>query len=310
MNKRFESNSGNGGNGDAGDGWDPKAIRSNIADTRADMDRTLDELGERLDPRNLLDDLLDLFRSDSSSGKDTRRVLGSAGRGLATTVRNHPVPSLLVGAGLCWLLVEEKASREGDGSSPLDDGGQGVGEKLSDAAATIGEKTSATMNKAKDAAHDVTDKARRTGKRVASAARRGAAGAGESLRHARQRSIEVLEDYPLGAAAGALAFGILAGLLLPPTRTEDRLLGEAADTAKRRMREGGERVLEKGADAVTAAMDAASEEVERQDLAAGDVAQKAKSIATKAFDAALEAGSEESRAAKELDGRRGFGPGV
>ena len=46
-------------------------IRSDIKGTRRDMDETLDELGERLHPRHLLDEVIDIFRS-SPSGSASR----------------------------------------------------------------------------------------------------------------------------------------------------------------------------------------------------------------------------------------------
>jgi hypothetical protein len=281
--------------GDFAVGEDPDAIRARIANTRTEMDRTLDELGERLDPRNLVDDVIDFFRSEAPSRQEARRALGSAGRRLATTVRSHPIPSLLVGAGLGWLLLEQGA---GAAALDEDDRSDGVGEKLAGVADAIGDKTSKTLHSATGAAREVGERARATGERVAGAARRGAAGARESLRHgydqARQRAVEALDDYPLGAAAGALACGILAGLVIPPTRLEDRVLGEAADAAKRRMRSRGEKIIEKGTQAVASAMAVASEEAERQDLASGDTAEKAKAVAAKALDAAMDAGVGES----------------
>src|SRR3954452_16309484 len=80
-------------------------IRSDIKGTRRDMDETLDELGERLHPRHLLDDVLDLFRS-SPSGNASRdqiaRTSKRVGRTVATELKEHPLPALLVGAGLVW----------------------------------------------------------------------------------------------------------------------------------------------------------------------------------------------------------------
>ena len=43
-------------------------IRSDIRGTRRDLDQTLDQLGERLHPRHLLDDVLDLFRNTPEGG--------------------------------------------------------------------------------------------------------------------------------------------------------------------------------------------------------------------------------------------------
>jgi len=53
---------------DAGSG----EIREEIRRTRAEMDETVDALGERLKPRHLLDDFLDMFRgSGGGSGGGT-----------------------------------------------------------------------------------------------------------------------------------------------------------------------------------------------------------------------------------------------
>jgi len=49
-------------------------IRSHIRGTRRDMDQTLDQLGERLHPRHLLDDVLDLFRN-TPEGSASRNQL-------------------------------------------------------------------------------------------------------------------------------------------------------------------------------------------------------------------------------------------
>lgn len=88
-----------------------RKLHEEIRETRHEMDNTLDELGERLHPRHLLDDLIDLFRS----GGDPRRrqqvadTCRSAGQTAARSIREHPVPALLVGAGIAWWLFDEYA---------------------------------------------------------------------------------------------------------------------------------------------------------------------------------------------------------
>jgi len=114
---------------------DSDQIMANIAETRAHMDDTLDELSERLQPRHIIDDLLDWFRSrrSSSSGEGRQRIrnaagkaagqvkekasraagqvkekAGTAGRAAYSSVREHPLPSLLIGAGISLLLMERR----------------------------------------------------------------------------------------------------------------------------------------------------------------------------------------------------------
>lgn len=89
-------------------------IGGDIEDTRSRMDETLDELGERLSPRRILDDVVDYFTgpsggsgAKSSSASHTAAQLrdsaGEFGQNLGRTIRDNPVPTALIGAGLAWL---------------------------------------------------------------------------------------------------------------------------------------------------------------------------------------------------------------
>jgi len=146
---------------------DSDQIMANIAETRAHMDDTLDELSARLQPRHILDDVLDWFRSrrSSGSGEGRQRIrqaagnaagkmkekasraagqmkdkASTAGRAAYSSVREHPLPALLIGAGISLLLRERKRrdeyesyEDESDLTGTLDTGyaelplGEGVG---------------------------------------------------------------------------------------------------------------------------------------------------------------------------------------
>jgi hypothetical protein len=78
------------------------------------MDRTLDELTERLRPGNLLDSVVGYFSGNATpsasagsgrSDEAVREAALSAGSALATRMRNHPLPTALIGAGLAWLAL-------------------------------------------------------------------------------------------------------------------------------------------------------------------------------------------------------------
>jgi hypothetical protein len=99
-------------------------IERDIERTRSEMDETLEQIGERLSPRHLLDELLDLFRSDEGdarTGADRRRAYmhqaQQAGRMAAAKMKQHPVPTLLCAAGLAWLIFEQATEDEGSDSS-------------------------------------------------------------------------------------------------------------------------------------------------------------------------------------------------
>jgi len=84
-------------------------IKADIDQTRERMDQTLEQLGERLHPRHLLEDVLDYFKSaDPKSGQRIKQAAGKAGRVLVHQIQQHPLPCLLVGAGVTWMAVQKK----------------------------------------------------------------------------------------------------------------------------------------------------------------------------------------------------------
>src|SRR5690606_26303404 len=97
---------------------EPEGIEQDIRRTRSEMDETLDALGEKLNPRHLLDGLIDYFRGPRSEGTGTRlkdealHVAGRFSRNLMHQVAEHPLPSLLIGAGLAWLVYEQGEEEE------------------------------------------------------------------------------------------------------------------------------------------------------------------------------------------------------
>lgn len=100
-----------------------EAIRSDIDTTRQRMDSTIDALGERLQGRHLLDEIVGFFRRDKShpTGGSTRirekisRSAGSAAHAVADTVKSNPMPALLIGAGVVWMVyASRRRSAEGE----------------------------------------------------------------------------------------------------------------------------------------------------------------------------------------------------
>ena len=104
-------------------------IHRDIARTRGDMDETVDELAERLKPRNLFDDLLSAIglgggddedgyydeygyrrSSSSSSGGYVKTIAKRGGKkllyGVGRTARNHPFSATALVAGLAWMLFD------------------------------------------------------------------------------------------------------------------------------------------------------------------------------------------------------------
>jgi len=80
---------------------------------RERVDRDLDELREKLSPGALLDEALGYLGTNTDEVRTEARV---AGRNVAATVLEHPLPLLLIAGGVLWLALE--LSRGGGHRSP------------------------------------------------------------------------------------------------------------------------------------------------------------------------------------------------
>lgn len=78
-------------------------IEREVESTRAGLTATLDELKDRLSPGHLFDQVLDF--SKDSGGSEFMSSIGSA-------VRANPIPVLLIGAGIAWLLTSGGGARQ------------------------------------------------------------------------------------------------------------------------------------------------------------------------------------------------------
>src|SRR3954470_4420051 len=106
---------------------DTDAIRSDIDQTRQRMDDTMDEIGNRLQGRHLLDEILGLFRGNGNAdgegggGSELRekisRTASNAANSVMQTVKENPLPALVIGAGIAWMLYESRKDKGRDASA-------------------------------------------------------------------------------------------------------------------------------------------------------------------------------------------------
>lgn len=102
-----------------------RQIEQDIERTRSEMDETLEQFRERMKPRHLVDEAIGMFQSYVGSGNGNGNGNGESDGGvgqhlahgakdaathvshaLFETVKCHPLPSLLIGAGAAWLIYE------------------------------------------------------------------------------------------------------------------------------------------------------------------------------------------------------------
>ena len=245
---------------------DTDQIERDLAQTRARMDRRLDELGDRLAPNQLVNDAL-------------AHVTGGDGADFAQTLiakaKANPIPAALAAIGVAWLMASSqdnaRASRTADlptrlrsaeagvvrlqdehpdvHASRLDDArGQvlGVARNASDTAASYGQRIKEAIASAteslKDVSHDVGSNA---------------SGVVDQLRGGKGG----LAGNPVVLGSAAALVGLVAGVLIPISEKEEHALGTVADRLRTQGRDLAQDVVNRGAqvagDALGAVKDSA-----------------------------------------------------
>ena len=195
-------------------------IREDIGRTRAAMDATIDRLTARLRPRHLLDDALNLFQGGDSLEDEgqARRTIREAGAMAADKLKQNPIPATLIGAGLAWLLFQDKSrGSKSETSHPSYD-------------PYLDREPGTTETQSHNGHANILAGAK---KKHPSSAREA-----DVVATTPSNAIEqLLRSAPLALGVGALAAGLLAGLILPGTKAENELMGEASDELKDTVRE-------------------------------------------------------------------------
>jgi ElaB/YqjD/DUF883 family membrane-anchored ribosome-binding protein len=147
--------------------------------------------------------------------------------------------------------------------------------QIEETRARLGERVDALSYKA-DVPSRIGDKLTETrdsaGRKLGELASRVSEGpvSARDLRLRTGRAAGWMRDNPLALAAGAVAAGVLVGLLLPSTRVEDDELGEAADEVRSRAADTAREAMDRGRQVAEDAGEAARESGGRH---AGDLGE-------------------------------------
>lgn len=163
----------------------------------------------------------------------TQPATGVSGS-LGTFIRENPGPSLLIGAGLAWLFVNRERERTRSLPTRLRDRAHDAKAATQESYAEARVNAHLRVEHAKEAAGERMDAARQ-----ATNERLDAAKSAMQQRSAvlQQKYNSMLDENPLALGACALAAGLAIGLLIPPTRRENELLGEASDSLMHQARD-------------------------------------------------------------------------
>jgi len=218
--------------------------------TRADLSATLNDIRTRMEPGRLVDQAISYARSNGGA---------DFARNAAAQARDNPLPILLIGAGLAWLMSGRKPA-SGPSIGALQSAGvrktHDVQDMAAGAASTVSDVASSASASLRGAFAAGASGVGSAGSKAGSLA--GTAGGavrngGEQLGNAVSELQRLCAENPLVVGAIGLAVGAALGAALPSTETENRLMGAEADELKSSLKakadeqmERGERVVQAG----------------------------------------------------------------
>ena len=233
-------------------------IRTEIEETRLEMGGTLSELGERLEPSHLVNQAKENVR-EATIGRVEETAKGMSDM-VMETIKRNPIPAAMAGAGLALLWANRSSGHNGNGNTGdrrygayygttsgysqhqpygQQGQGQGVGERVGDAASKVGE----TVGQVGD---NVTRKVGDVSENV-----------GQGIGQVGSQLDRFMRASPLAMGAIAAGAGALMGAILPETQQEREMLSDAGRQIGNAVRDTVDQATTKAEDA----MDKAEEKV-------------------------------------------------
>ena len=228
----------------------PGEIEREIEATRERMSRDIGELGDRLSPESLK------RQAKEAISAGARRT----GFRMMDFIQENPSLVAAMGLGAVWLVQQRNRSEiSGDRMSRFaytgpERRGSGLKRRLADRVSevrdTVGSAAGEVAGRAGELGSEARERARELGHR-----------AQEQTRRARTRLERMMEENPLAVAAGVAVLGLAAGLLVPETERERRVMGPVRDDLAERAQHTAERVKDAALEAGQEVRDTVKEEI-------------------------------------------------
>jgi len=209
-----------------------EVIATEIEQTRDEMTGTVQAIGDRLDPANIVQDAKETVR-EATVGRvehmtsNALETAGDTGSGILETIRQNPLPAAMAAIGIGLLVMNRsngrsvyRADRSWEGGWRDADEyrtgygtGPGMTERAGETLDQVGQKAGRVASEVRSTVGELPDQVGTTARDVGWNAQR------------------VLEDNPLAVGAAAFAIGAAVGMALPETEVERNVLGQATDRA-------------------------------------------------------------------------------
>jgi ElaB/YqjD/DUF883 family membrane-anchored ribosome-binding protein len=217
-----------------------EVLENDIAATRDEMTDTVQTIGERLDPANVVQGAKDTVR-EATVGKvehmtsNVMDTASEAGGGIVDTIRRNPIPAAMAAVGIGWLLMNRGDGRGSYRSAARWDDSWRDTERYGYAGYPgsgpdrgVTDRAGQTMDQVGRKAGQVADDVRST---VGSTVGQLPDQVGSTAREVGWNAERVVQDNPLALGAAAFAVGAAIGMALPETEVERNVLGGPAGSA-------------------------------------------------------------------------------
>ena len=221
-------------------------------------------------------------RSQRASRASSQPRIG--GGSVLATIRANPIPAMMIGAGLTWLLLGERIGSALD-TGVVRSGRRRLGELGETFTESFGGAAEGAASTVRNSLVTIREYAQEGLGSAGEAIRAGAGGVRRAVSSTAETLSDTWDNHPLAVCTAALALGITAGMLFPSTSRENRAMGRASGALMKQARRAGTRVLERGKGLATQAVKVVGREARRQGLTPGDLGAKVKRVASKARDA-------------------------
>ncbi|WP_174278310.1 DUF3618 domain-containing protein [Sphingomonas bacterium] len=269
---------------------DTDQIEHDLAETRARMDRRLDELGTKLAPNQIVNDAL-------------AHVTGGDGADFAQTLiaraKANPVPAALAGVGLAWLLAAngtKQARGKPDLPTRLRSAEAGVVRLADEHPDVHASRLDDARGQVLGIARGASDTAAAYAQRIKDAVAAASHGVGQASHDL--VGTGPLTSSPLVLGAVGATIGLIAGALLPVSEQERGLFGDVAGQLRGQGRDLAQRAVDRGARVARETLGAAQESAQTHgltgdkpvgaligELKSGDLLDHAKQAAREVVDA-------------------------
>jgi len=225
----------------------------------------------------------------SARGASNTNGSGDLSGRVLSTIRQHPVSALAIGAGLTWMLLGHRMVGGSSRSGGQRTGGRG---RLGNLGETFGESFTGAARGSRKTVHDglvtIGEYAQEGATSVGGAIREGAGAVGRGARRALTSTQETLREtlngHPIAVCAAALAAGVTAGVLLPSTRRERRAIGPASQAVAQRVLDAGSNLVSKGRRVASRAVKTVNRESRREGITPKQLGKKVGRVASKTKD--------------------------